>query len=66
MMVGFLISTTSYVYGDIMSVVHYTSRPATQYAIITVAMGEFLVGHIPSKENIADLKTKSFWAKKRK
>ena len=47
-MMGIPISGPICIYGDNMSVVNNTSKP----------MGEFLVGHIPSKENVADLMTK--------
>ena len=60
-----------------MSVAHNTSRPESVlrkknnsvYYHAThesVAMGESLVGHIPSKENVADLMTKFLDGKKRK
>ena len=63
------ISGPLYIYGDNMSAVHSTSRPESllrkksnsvcYHALHeSVAMGESLVGHIPSKENIADLMTK--------
>ena len=58
----------SYIYGD-MSVIYKSSRPESvlrkksnkvcYHAIHeSVAMGESLVGHVPSKEKIADLLTK--------
>ena len=54
-----------------MSVVHDASRPESvlrkksnsvcYHAVChSVAMGESLVGHIPSKENVADLMSKVF------
>ena len=59
----------SYFYGDNMSVVHNTSKSESvlkkkcnsfcHHAVHeSVAMGESLVGHVPSKENVADLTTK--------
>ena len=74
---GILISSPSYIYGDNMSVVHYTSRPESvlrkkSYSVCyctvceSVAMGESLVGHIPSKENVADLMTKVLYGQKTK
>ena len=65
-MMGILISDPSYIFEDNMSVVHYISRPESVlrkksnsvcYHTVqeSVAMGESLVGHIPSKENVADL-----------
>ena len=66
-----------YIYGDNMSVLHNTSKPdsvlrensiSVCYHAVheSVAMGEFIVGHIPSKENVADLMTKVLYGQKRK
>ena len=74
---GIPISGPSYIYGDNMSVIHNTSRPelvlrkksnSVCYHAVheSVAMGESLVGHIPSKENIADLLTKVLHGHKRR
>ena len=74
-MMSILISSPSYIYGDNTSVVHNTSRPdsvlrnksnSVCYNIVheSVAMGGFLVGHIPSKENVADLITKVLYGHK--
>ena len=68
-MMGIPISGPSYIYGDNMSVIHNTSGPESAlrkksdsvcyHAVCeSVTMGESLVGHIPSKENVADLLTK--------
>ena len=64
-MMGIPISSPLYIYGDNMSIVHNTSRPelvlgkksnSVCYHAVheSVAMGESLVGHIPSKENATD------------
>ena len=64
-MMGILLSGPSYFYGDNMSEIHSSSKPESLlrkksnsvcYHIVyeSVAMGESLVGHRPSKENIAD------------
>ena len=61
-MVGILISGSSYIYVDNMSVVHNTSRPESilkkksnsvcYHAVCkSVAMDKSLVGHIPGKED---------------
>ena len=68
-MIGISISGLSYIYGDIMSVVHNTSKPESVlgkksnsvfYHTVckSVAMNESLVGHIPSKENVAEFMTR--------
>ena len=60
MMMGISISGPSYIYGDIMSVIHNMSQPellhrkrgnSVCYHAVpeSVAMDESLVGHIPSK-----------------
>ena len=60
-----------------MSLVHNTSRPESVlrkkrnkvcYHKVheSVAIGESLVGHIPNKENVADLMTKVLSGKKRR
>ena len=65
MMMGNPIFCPSYIHGDNMSVVHNTFRPelvlrkksnSIRYHTVceSVALGESLVGHIPSKENVAD------------
>ena len=62
-------SGPSYIYGDIISVVHNTSRPelllrkksnSVRYHVVceSVAMDESLVRHVPNKENVTDLMTK--------
>ena len=77
MMMGILISGPSYIYGDNMSVISNTSRPESvlrkksisvyYHAVCgSAAMGESLVGQIPSKENIADLLTKVLYGHKRR
>ena len=67
MMMGIPISSSSCIYGDNMSVVHNTFRPESvlrkkrsnsvcYHAVHkSVAMYESIIGHIPSKENVADL-----------
>ena len=68
-MMGVKLSGPTYVYGDNMSVIHNTQKPESTlkkksnsicYHAIreSVAMGESLTGHIPSKENSADLASK--------
>ena len=68
-MMGIRISGPSYMYGENMSVIHNTSRPESvlrkksnfvcYHAVHeSVAMFESLVGHVPRKENIADLLSK--------
>ena len=74
-MIGIPISGPSYIYGDNMPVVPNTSRPESVlrkksmlvccHAVHeSVLMGEFLIGHIPSKENVADLRTKVLYGHK--
>ena len=74
-MMGIPISSPSYIFGDNMSVENDTSRPESvsikksisfcYHAVHeSAAIGESLVGHIPSKENVADLLTKSFMGKR--
>ena len=76
-MMGILISDSLYTYGDNMSVVYNTSKPESvlrkksdsvccHAGGESVAMGEFVVGQIPSKENIADSMTKVPYGKKRR
>ena len=76
-MMGILISSPSYIYGDNMSVIHNTSRlesvlrkksnSVCYHAVCeSGAMVESLVGHIPSKENVADLMTKVINGQKRR
>ena len=68
-MMGITISCPSYIYGYDMSVVQNTSKADSVlrkkcnsvcfYAVCeSVAMGQSLVEHIPSKENIPELMTK--------
>jgi hypothetical protein len=68
-MMGVPISGPSYIYGDNMSVIHNTQRQDSTlkkksnsicyHAICeAVAMGECVTGHVPTKENPADLATK--------
>ena len=67
----------SYIYVDNMSVLNNASRPepvlrkksnSVCYHAVheSVAMGESLVRHLPSKENIADLMTKVLYGQKRR
>ena len=74
---GIPILGPSYIYGDKKSVIHNSSRPESvlrkksnsicYHAVCeSVAMGESLVGYIPSKENIADLLTKVLYGEKRR
>ena len=45
----------------------YSERKAMQHAVHeSAALGNSLVGHIPSIENVADLVTKVFYGKRRK
>jgi hypothetical protein len=68
-MMGVPLSGPSYIYGDNMSVVHNTQRPESvlkkksnsvcYHAVReAVAMGECLVGHVPTNDNPADICTK--------
>ena len=68
-MMGVPLSGPSYIYGDNMSVVHNTQRPkstlkkksnsACYHAVReAVAMGECLVGHVSTHDNLADICTK--------
>lgn len=68
-MMGVPLSGPTYVYGDNMSVIHNTQKPESTlkkksnsicYHAIreSVAMGESLTAHVPSKQNPADLATK--------
>ncbi len=68
-MMGVKLVGPTYVYGDNMSVIHNTQKPESTlkkksnsicYHAIreSVAMEESLTGHVPSKENPADLATK--------
>ena len=68
-MMGVSVPSPSYIYGDNMSVIHNTQRPESTlkkksnsicYHAVreSVAMGESLTAHIPTKENKADLATK--------
>jgi hypothetical protein len=70
MMMGVAINGPTYVYGDNMSVMHNTQRPesvlkkksnAICYHAVreSAAMGESIIGHIPSVNNPADICTKS-------
>ena len=68
-MMGVPINGPAYVYGDNMSVIHNTQRPKSMlrkksnsvcchYCRVWVAMGESITGHVPTKQNPADLCTK--------
>jgi hypothetical protein len=68
-MMGVVLSGPIYVYGDNMSVAHSTHRPeyvlkkksnAICYHAVheSAAMGESIIGHVPSVENPADICTK--------
>ena len=68
-MMGIPLTGPSFIYSDDMAVIHNTQRPESTlkkksnqicYHAIreSVVMGESLTGHIPSKENPADLATK--------
>ena len=76
-MMGIPISSPSYIYGINISVIQNMSQPELVlrkksnsvccHAVCeSVAMGEFLVGHIPTKENVADLMTKALYGHKRR
>ena len=74
---GIPILGPSYIYGNNTSVIHNSSRPESvlrkksdsvcYHAVHeSLVMGESLIGHIPSKENIADLLAKLlYWQKRR-
>ena len=66
---GVPISGPTYVYGDNMSVIHNTQRPeltlkkknmSSCYHIVckAVAMGEILMSHVRTENNLSDLMTK--------
>ena len=68
-MIGVLVPGPSFVLGDNQSVISNTSQPESTlknksnsicYHAVreSVAMGEMLTGHVPSKLNLADLLTK--------
>ena len=74
-MMGIPISSHSYIYGNNMSVVNNTSRPESVlrkksnlvcYHVVheSVVVGESLVEHIPSKENVTDLMTKALYVQR--
>ena len=75
-MMGIPKSSPSYIFGDNMSVIHNIPRPESvlrkknsvcYHAVCeSVAMSEFPVCHIPSKENVADLMTKVVYGHKRR
>ena len=77
-MMGVPVMGPSYIYGDNMSVINNTQRPESTlkkknnsicYHAIreSVAMGESLMGHIRTEDNLADLMTKvTFGAKRRR
>ena len=76
-MMGIPISSPSYIYGDNMSVTHNSSKPESvlrkksnsvcyHTVLESVAMGDSLVRHITSKENVAYLLTKVLNGQKRK
>jgi hypothetical protein len=67
-MMGVTLSGPTYVYGENMYVVHNTHRPESVlknnsnsicYHLVreTAAMGESIIGHVPSVENPADIFT---------
>jgi hypothetical protein len=69
-MMGVAIDSPTYIYGDNMSVVHNTQRPESVmkkksneicYQIVreSAAMGESIIGHIPSVNNPTDICTKA-------
>ena len=71
------ISGPSYIYGNNMSVIHNSSKPESvlrkksnsvcYHAVCeSVAMSESLVGHIPSKENVADFLMKVLYGHQRR
>jgi hypothetical protein len=68
-MMGVTLSGPTYIYGDNMSVVHNTQRPesvlkkksnSSCYHTVreSAAMGESIIGHVPSVDNPADICTK--------
>jgi hypothetical protein len=68
-MMGVTLSGPTFVYGDSMSVVHNTHRPESVlkkksnslcYHMVrdSAAMGESIIGHVPSVDNTADICTK--------
>jgi hypothetical protein len=68
-MMGATLSGPAFVYGDNMSVVHNTQRPESvwkkesnsicYHAVSeSAAMGESIIGHVPSVDNPADICTK--------
>jgi hypothetical protein len=68
-MMGVTLGSTTYVYGDNMSAVHNTQRPESVsenksnsicYHEVreSAAMGESIIGNVPSVENPADIRTK--------
>jgi hypothetical protein len=65
-MMGFTLSGPTFVYGEIMSVVHNTQRPESVlkkksnsicYHTVheSAAMGKSIIGHVPSVDNPADI-----------
>ena len=71
------ISGPSYIYGDNIMVVHNAYRPesvlrkkrnSVGYNTVqeSVAMGESLIEHAPSRENVAGLMTKVLYGQRRK
>ena len=76
-MMGIPITGPSYIYNDNMSVIYNSSRPepvlrkksnSICYRAVheSVEIFESLVGHIPSKENIAEFLTKVMYGEKRR
>ena len=76
-MMGVPLSGPSYIYGDNMSVIHNTQRPESTskknnnsicYHALreSVAMGECLTTHIPTKENLSDMMTKVLYGSKKR
>ena len=75
-MMGVKIDGPTYVYGDNMSVIHYTSKPESvlknksnsicyHFVREAVAMREFLTTHVTTARNWADLLTKVLFENKR-
>ena len=76
-MMGVPLPGPSYIYGDNISVIHYTQRPESTlkkknnsicYHALreAVAMGEFLTTHIPTNDNLSDTMTKLLYGSKKR
>ena len=74
---GIFIAGPSHIHGDNISVVHYTSKPGSVFrkknnlacyhtVHESIAMGKFLVAHLPSSENVAKLMTKVIYGQRQK